>query len=52
MDDATFRQVVDDVRGQTDLARLVGEEVQLQPSGSVLDDHSPTNKDKDPSLVV
>lgn len=33
MDDAAFRQLVDQVRERTDLAALVGETVQLSPAG-------------------
>ena len=52
MDDAAFRQLVDQVRERTDLAALVGETVQLSPAGSVLKGRSPWARDTNPSLVV
>ncbi|MBK8009829.1 MAG: toprim domain-containing protein [Deltaproteobacteria bacterium] len=52
MDDAAFRQLVDQVRERTDLAALVGESLQLAPAGSVLKGRSPWARDSNPSLVV
>jgi len=52
MDDAAFRQLVDQVRERTDLAALVGATVQLSPAGSVLKGRSPWARDTNPSLVV
>ena len=47
-----FRHLVDQVREKTDLADLIGEQVSLSPTGSVLKGRSPWNKDTDPSFVV
>ena len=52
MDDFAFRKLVDEVRERIDIATLIGETLELQPSGSVLKGRSPFNRDKDPSLVV
>jgi len=52
MDQAAFRNLIDEVRSRTDLAALIGEDVQLVPAGSVLKGRSPFNHDEDPSLVV
>lgn len=52
MDDAAFRQLVDQIRERTDLAALVGETVQLSSVGSVLKGRSPWTRDTNPSLVV
>jgi DNA primase catalytic core len=47
-----FRQVIDRVRSQTDLPALIGEQIQLEQSGSVLKGRSPWNADSTPSFVV
>ena len=52
MKNMTFRDLVSEIREQTDIVRLVGETVELKPSGSVLRGRSLRNRDKTPSLVV
>lgn len=47
-----FRAIVDSVRDRTDLAALVGRDVELHPAGSVLKGRSPFRADSDPSFVV
>ncbi len=50
--DGLFRRFVDDVKARTDLVALVGRDLDLRPSGSVLNTRSPKHGDTDPSFVV
>jgi DNA primase catalytic core len=52
LDDGAFRRFVDDVKARTDLVALIGRDLDLEPSGSVLKARSPKLRDTDPSFVV
>ncbi len=52
LDDGAFRRFVDDVKTKTDLVALIGRDLDLRPSGSVLKARSPKHRDTDPSFVV
>lgn len=52
LDDGAFQRFVDDVKTRTDLVGLIGRDLDLQPSGSVLKARSPRNHDSAPSCVV
>jgi DNA primase len=52
LDDGAFRRFVDDVKARTDLVALIGRDLDLEPSGSVLKARSPKHRDTDPSFVV
>jgi DNA primase len=47
-----FRRFVDDMKARTDLVALIGRDLDLEPSGSVLKARSPKHRDTDPSFVV
>jgi hypothetical protein len=51
-DDGAFRRFLDDVKARTDLVALIGRDLDLEPSGSVLKARSPKHRDTDPSFVV
>ena len=51
-DEGSFRRFVDDVKARTDLVALIGRDLDLEPSGSVLKARSPKHRDTDPSFVV
>jgi hypothetical protein len=50
LDDGAFRRFVDDVKARTDLVALIGRDLDLEPSGSVLKARSP--KHRVPSAAV
>ncbi len=52
LDDGAIRRFVDDVKARTDLVALIGRDLDLRPSGSVLKARSPKRHDTDPSFVV
>ena len=52
MEQSQFRQFVDEVQTRTDIVALIGRDIDLKPSGSVLKARSPVNPDTDPSFVV
>ncbi|MCA9557831.1 MAG: toprim domain-containing protein [Myxococcales bacterium] len=52
MDDGAFRSLVDAVKERTDLAALIGRDVDLRPAGAHLVGSSPWNHDATPSFVV
>lgn len=52
MEVRAFRSLVDEVKRRTDLAALIGRDVELRPSGSHLLGSSPWNRDSTPSFVV
>src|SRR5512143_1106666 len=48
----TFREFVERVRERSDIADVIGSDVQLRRSGSTLKGLSPFNEEKHPSFVV
>jgi hypothetical protein len=52
LDAGVFRRFVDDMKARTDLVALIGRDLDLEPSGSVLKARSPKHRDTDPSFVV
>jgi DNA primase catalytic core len=47
-----FRDFVEQVRGRSDLAEVVGADVELRPAGSTLKALSPFHPEKNPSFIV
>lgn len=52
LDDGAFRRFVDDVKARTDLVALIGRDIDLELSGSVLKARSLKHRDTDPSFFV
>jgi hypothetical protein len=52
VEEHAFRSLVDEVKRRTDLAALIGRDIELRPSGPHLVGSSPWNHDSTPSFVV
>ena len=52
MEHTAFRNLVDEIKRRTDIAELIGRDIELRPVGSHLVGSSPWNRDSTPSFVV
>ena len=52
MEHTVFRNLVDEIKRRTDIAELIGRDIELRPVGSHLVGSSPWNRDSTPSFVV